>query len=157
MEAPGRHVEIQLANADAEAPDTQVTQPQHPGPVCHHHSVHLVTLPVVDHAGHLTAVVTTEEHSPGPPVHVGEVGAGPAHRGCVDDGGHLAEVVHQQPVEQGLVPVLEGLEHIPLPDVVGVHAALDDLVIRLLGGAGGPALAILPHDVLLLVPDTQTE
>ena len=45
----------------------------------------------------------------------------------------------------------------PLPDVVRIHAALDYLVIRLLGGAGGPALAILPHDVLLLVPDTQTE
>ena len=41
MEAPGRHIEIQLADADAEAPDAQVTQAQHPGPVCHHHRVHL--------------------------------------------------------------------------------------------------------------------
>ena len=37
------------------------------------------------------------------------------------------------PVKQGLIPVLEGLQHFPLPDVVRLDPALDDLVIRLLG------------------------
>ena len=41
MEASGRHIEVELADTDAEAPDTQVTQAQHPRPVCHHHRVHL--------------------------------------------------------------------------------------------------------------------
>jgi hypothetical protein len=38
------------------------------------------------------------------PVEVGEVGAGPADCRRVDNGSHLQEIVHQQPVEKGLVP-----------------------------------------------------
>ena len=83
------------------------------------------------------------------------MGAGPAHSGCVDDGGHLPEVVHQESVVQSLIPVLQPLEHCPLPDVVRIHPALDDLILRLLSCAGGPALAELLYNVLLLFLDTQ--
>ena len=46
------------------------------------------------------------------PVYLGEVGAGPADRGRVDDGGHLVEVVLEDPVEEYLVAVMDGLQHL---------------------------------------------
>ena len=113
----------------------------------------LVALPVVDHAGHLAHVVLAEVHPPGPPVEVREVGAGPAHRGGVDDRSHRVEVVHQQPgkrygqglsafkmrsapynppVEERFIPILQRLEHFPLADVVWLDSTLDDLVLGLL-------------------------
>ena len=46
------------------------------------------------------------------PVYLREVGAGPAHRGRIDDGGHLVEVVFQNPVEEYLVAVVDGLQHL---------------------------------------------
>ena len=41
VEAPRGHVEVELADADAEAADAEVPQPQHAGPVRHHHRVNL--------------------------------------------------------------------------------------------------------------------
>ena len=40
------------------------------------------------------------------------MGAGPADRGRVDDGGHLVEVVLEDPVEEYLVTVMDGLQHL---------------------------------------------
>ena len=46
------------------------------------------------------------------PVHLGEVGAGPSDSGRVDDGGHLVEVVLEDPVEEYLITVMDGLQHL---------------------------------------------
>ena len=46
------------------------------------------------------------------PVYLGEVGAGPADRGRVDDRGHFVEVVFEDPVEEYLVAVMDGLQHL---------------------------------------------
>ena len=46
------------------------------------------------------------------PVYLGEVRAGPADRWRVDDGGHLIEVVLEDPVEEYLVAVMDGLQHL---------------------------------------------
>ena len=99
MKSSSCHVEIQFANTDTETSNTKISQAQHSGAVSDHHSIHLVALPVVDHAGHLPSVVFTEIHSSGPTVEVGEVGTGPAHCGGVDDGSHLVEIIHQQPAD----------------------------------------------------------
>ena len=69
--------------------------------------------------------------------------------------GKKDQTLYCLPVEQGLVPVLHGLEDLPLPDVVRADAGLDDLVLGLLLGAGRPALVVLLHDDLLLVLDVQ--
>ena len=79
------------------------------------------------------------------------MGTGPAHCGGVDDRGHYWEVVHQQAIVQSLVPVVDIVQDHPLPDIVRVHPAVDDLVLRLQGGPQCPALVELPHHVLLLV------
>ena len=46
------------------------------------------------------------------PVYLGEVRAGPADRWRVDDWGHLIEVVLEDPVEEYLVAVMDGLQHL---------------------------------------------
>ena len=99
MKSSSCHVEIQLANTDTETSNTEISQAQHSGAVSDHHGIHVVALPVVDHAGHLPSVVFTEIHSSGSSVEVGEVGTGPAHCGGVDDGSHLIEIIHQQPAD----------------------------------------------------------
>ena len=100
MKASSCHIEIQFSNTDSEPSNPKVSESEDPGAVSHHNRVDLVTLPVVDHAGHLASVVLAEVHAAGSSVQVGEVGAGPAHGGGVDDGGHLVEIVHQQSVTQ---------------------------------------------------------
>ena len=52
VEAPRGHVEVQLADADAEAANAEVPQPQHAGPVRHHHRVNLDTGVRQSTAGH---------------------------------------------------------------------------------------------------------
>ena len=49
------------------------------------------------------------------PVYLREVRAGPPHRGRVDDRGHLVEVVLENPVEEYLVAVVDGLQHLRKP------------------------------------------
>ena len=66
MKSSSCHVEIELANTDTETSNTEVPEAQHPGPVSDDHCVHLVALPVVDHARHLPAVFPTEVHSSRP-------------------------------------------------------------------------------------------
>ena len=96
MESPSSNIKIQFSNRNAETTNAKITQAKNSGTIGDNHCIHLLTVPVVDHAGHLPPVLGAEVHPPGSPVQVGEVGAGPAHSRSVDDGGHLKEVVHQQ-------------------------------------------------------------
>mmetsp|Transcript_43202 Transcript_43202/g.111983 ORF Transcript_43202/g.111983 Transcript_43202/m.111983 type:complete len:432 (-) Transcript_43202:694-1989(-) len=67
LEARGGHVHVQLADGDGHAAGAQVTEAEDPAAVGHHDGVHLLVRPVVDHGGHLAAVLGGEEHPAGPP------------------------------------------------------------------------------------------
>ena len=62
MESACCYIEIKFPNTNTKPTNPKVSQPKDPRPICDHHGIHLVTLPVVHHAGHLTLVVWTEEH-----------------------------------------------------------------------------------------------
>merc|ERR1719245_1979725 len=151
MEASSSNIEIKLSNTDTKSTNSKISQTKNPGSISHNNCINLITLPVVNHAGHLPLVILAEVHASGSSVQVREVGASPAHCGRVDDGSHLIEVIHQQSVEQCLIPVLQRLQHLPLPDVVRLDSTLDDLIIRLLLSSGSPALPVLRHDHLALL------
>ena len=55
---------------------------------------------------HFVFVIGAKEHAPRPPVQLVVVEACPANCGGVYNGGHLCEVVQQDLVEEGLIPVL---------------------------------------------------
>ena len=69
---------------------------------------------------------------------------GPANRWGVDDWchlekfnltlfSHLKEVVHEEPIEEGLIPILDRLQDLPFSNVVWVDTTLDDFIIGFLG------------------------
>ena len=121
-----------------------------PGSVCDDDRIDLVALPVVDHARHLVPVLGGEVHASRPTVDVGEILAGPAHGGRVDDGRHFYEVGHEDRVEEGLIAILQGLQDLPFADIVGINAGADDFILGVGGGPGRPALLILLHHNQLL-------
>ena len=118
MDARGRRVQRQLADRDGHATGTLVAQAQDPLVVRDHDQADLVPRGVAQDLRHAAHVVRGDPDAARPAVEVAELLACPAHGGRVDDRQQLFEVVQQDPVEQGLVPVLEGRQADVLLEVV---------------------------------------
>ena len=112
-----RDVQVELPDTDPQPIRPQIAETQNPTAVCHDDRMH-VFRPVVHHRGHLPTVLRREEHPTGTPIQLVIVPTHVPHRGRVHHARHLGKVVHQQPVEQRLVPVLQVAQHRPLAQVV---------------------------------------
>jgi hypothetical protein len=133
--APHGGVKGELADADGHAPVALVPDAQNGGGVRGHDKAHLLQRHVPQGFFHLVNVLGADGEAPGVAVDVGELPHRLPHRGRVEDGEHLLQVVHQEGVEEDLVPVLE----VPQVDVLlqrrGLQAvaAVDPLLLLLQG------------------------
>ncbi len=110
-------VESELADRDAHAVGAEIAEPEDALAVGDDDHAHVVLGPVAQHVRDLPAVFRRHEHPVRPPEDVPELLARLPHRRRVDDRHHLLEVVEQDPVEQGLVAVLQAREDDVLAEV----------------------------------------
>ena len=100
-------VERELADGDAHPVGAQVAQAEDALAVGDHDDAHGRLPPVAHDRGDPSPVGGRDEQPPGPAPDVAQALAGQADRRRVDDRHHLVDVVHDHPVEEPLVPVLE--------------------------------------------------
>src|SRR5439155_27217084 len=120
--------ERELAHRDGHAAGALVAEAEDALVVGHHDEAHVLEGRVARHAVDPTAVVWGDPQPAGAPEDVAELLARAPHGGRVDDGQELLEMLDELPIEERLVPVLQGreadvaLERIRLPGDVAVGA-----------------------------------
>ncbi len=125
-------VQRKLADRDAHPADALIAEAEDALAVGHHDHVRIAVGSVVDHLGQPVAVRIGHEEPPWPPVDLAESFAGhPDGRG-VDDRHRLGDVVAQDPVEEGLVAVLQRAEIDVLVEIVSPRGELVPAVFNLL-------------------------
>ncbi len=107
VDARARRIERELADRDAHPSRAEVAEPEDPLVVGGHDQAHVVMPGVRQELGDPVDIVGRDPQAARPPEDVTEVLARlPDHRG-VDDRHQLFEMVHEHPVVEGLVPILE--------------------------------------------------
>ena len=130
MDAGASRVEGQLADRDPHAADAEIAQAQDRLVVGHHDHPAVLNRGALQYLPHPPAVGRAQIDPARPPVDVAVELAGSPHGRRVDDRRHLLDVPQQQPVEEGLVAVLQrGQEQVALHvlrhvQVVAVDARL---------------------------------
>src|SRR5258706_209643 len=120
--------EAAMTPATATAAGALVAEAEDALVVGHHDEPHVLEGRVAQHVVDPSAVVGRDPEAASPAEDVTELLARPAHGGRVDDGQEFLEMLDQHPVEERLVPVLQGreadvaLERIRLPRDVAVGA-----------------------------------
>ena len=120
VQAAGGDIERHLADRDAHAVRPEIAEAENALTVGHDYQVHARQRHALEDLVDVRDVVRAEVDAAVPPGDVTELQAGLAHRGRVDNGDHLVEVLDQQPVEQHLVAVQEALQEDELLHVVGL-------------------------------------
>ena len=144
MDAGGGGVERELAHRDGHAAGALVAEAEDALVVGDDDEPHVLEGRVAEHAVDLPPVVGRDPQAAGAAEDVAELLARAAHRGRVDDGEELLEMVDEEPVEEGLVPVLQGgeadvaLEGVALARDVAVGAPR--LLLERAHGVGQQAL-----------------
>ena len=123
-------VEGELADGNAHAADTLVTQTQDPLAIGHHDHLDVLLGGVLQHVIDPVLVRIGDKQATGAAIDVGELLARLADRRGVDDGQHLGQVVVQQTVEQCLVGILDVAQ---IDVLVHVVAKRHELAIGALG------------------------
>ncbi len=107
VDAGARRVERELAHRDAHAQRAEVPEPEDALAVGDDDQANTLERPVAQHLGDAALVAQREEQAARTPEDGAVLEAGLAHRRRVDQRDHLLDVVHDEAVEQDLVPVLE--------------------------------------------------
>ena len=106
VDPPAGRVHRGFARGDAHPARPQVPEAQDALPIGHHSQAHVLAIPVGDDLSHAPAVGERDVQAPGPHGERGELLAGLAHRGRVDDGQELLGVGLQARVED-VPPLLQ--------------------------------------------------
>ena len=128
MQAGASRIERELADGNAHAERAQVTEAEDALAIGHHDHAHIRMRPVAQNLRDPAALADADENAAGPAEDGAVFEAGLADRGGVDDGDHLLRMLLHQPVEKGLVAVLQGgeedvlLERIRFAAVIAVDA-----------------------------------
>ncbi|MBG9885079.1 hypothetical protein ABE10_00455, partial [Bacillus toyonensis] len=154
---PGRRrVDRQLAHGDVGPVHAPVADAEDLFRIGHRDEVDVVRTELEGGEGLLDVLraVDREVHRPGDPVVVRPFHDGVADRGVVDDRQKLREMVHQQPVVQGLVPVVQRVQ-IDVPceivrKLLQLTQAPGHLRAQVLDGGGQPADDTEPLTGLLI-------
>ena len=124
MDPGARRIERELPDRDAHSSDAEIPESEDPRVVGRDDDANAAVPPVrAQDPGEVAAMLGREVHPAGPAVDVAELLAGLADRGRVHDRRELVEVVEEEPVEEGLVPVLKRREEQVAMDVIG-HLAV---------------------------------
>ncbi len=119
VDAGGGAVQRKLADRDRHPTHALVAEAQDPLVVGHHDQAHVLGRPGQDRRDP-TGVGGRDPDAPRPAEDVAELLAGPPDGRGVDDRQELLEVLDEEPVEQGLVAVMEGGQADVLLQVVGL-------------------------------------
>ncbi len=129
MDAAGGRVQRQLPHGDRHAAGTLVAEAEDALVVGHHDQAHVGVGGVAEQLRDPVPVRGRDPQAPRPPEDVAERLACAPHCWGVHDRQQLLQVLHQQPVEEGLVAVVEGGQ----PDVALEVVALPAQVLQLQG------------------------
>ncbi len=110
MDAAGGRVQGELADRDAHAAGTLVAKAEDPLVVGDDDQPDVLVRPLAEELGDAIAIGRRDPDPARAADDVAELHARPPDRGRVDDRQELREVIGQEPVEQGRVPVLERRE-----------------------------------------------
>lgn len=139
VEPAVRRVALHFTHGDAHALDAQVAQPEHALAVGEADELHVALRPVLEHRVDAPAVRHRDEEAPRAAEEEAVLEARLPDRRAVDDGLQLLGIVHQHPVEEALVALLEAHQEGVLLERRGEgrkvgHDALD---LERLGHLGG--------------------
>ena len=110
IDARAGGVERQLAYGNAHPVDAQIAQTQNALAVGDHNHFYVIMGPVGNNFGDAPFVLSGDVEAAGAAENVGIFLTRLANGGCVDDGHHIFQIVHHQPVKQGFVAVFQANE-----------------------------------------------
>ena len=136
MDARARDVEGQLADGDAHAADALIAQPEDAFVVGRHDQADVVVRRVPEDARDVVHVIGRDPEAARAAIDLAELLTRLAHRGRVDDGHQLGDVIDQHAIEQHLVAIVQARHPDVLLERSALGADLTDGGGRLLGERG---------------------